>query len=306
MITKASPLDAIYSRIPRLRCKGLCRESCGPIPISEPEAKAIIPITPKHAMTNDFGFTILFDPKSGNCPHLTAAGRCAIYASRPLICRLWGTVKAMRCPHGCKPDRWVTDEEARGLLKEASNDATEHTPGDPGRASGSGRDVRKRSFMGTLKDMQVALYARGFDAAERKDVENQLLALRRYCDHSGLYSIEAEYVDWTSSEDEDRPEFQRLLEDARKSRFLQVVFWSLDQLSRAGAAATLGCLDQLTSCHVSWRCIADPCFDPGGPYSRSPGEIPAALARQERRRISALTKAGLDRARRAGKTLGGY
>jgi DNA invertase Pin-like site-specific DNA recombinase len=85
---------------------------------------------------------------------------------------------------------------------------------------------------------------------------------------------------------------------------LQVVFWSLDQLSRSGRNATLRCLDQLTSCHVSWRCIADSCFDPGGPYSRSPGEIPAALARQDARRISALTKAGLDRARRAGKTLG--
>jgi DNA invertase Pin-like site-specific DNA recombinase len=165
-------------------------------------------------------------------------------------------------------------------------------------------NVRKRSFVGTLNSMEVALYARGFDVVERKDVENQLLALRRYCDHSGLYSIEAEYVDWTSSEDEDRPEFQRLLEDARKSRFLQVVFWSLDQLSRSGRNATLRCLDQLTSCHVSWRCIADSCFDPGGPYSRSPGEIPAALARQDARRISALTKAGLDRARRAGKTLG--
>jgi DNA invertase Pin-like site-specific DNA recombinase len=161
-----------------------------------------------------------------------------------------------------------------------------------------------RSGCGYDASMQVALYARGFVDDERQDVENQLLTLRRYCERSGLLSIEAEYVDWTSGEDGNCPEFQRLLEDACKSRFDQVVFWSLDQLSRSGRNATLRCLDQLTSCRISWRCIADSCFDPGGPYSRSPGEIPAALARQERRRISEGTKAGPSRALRAGKTLG--
>ena len=65
--------------------------------------------------------------------------------------------------------------------------------------------------------MQVALYARGFVDDERQDVENQLLTLRRYCERSGLLSIEAEYVDWTSGEDGNCPEFQRLLEDARKA-----------------------------------------------------------------------------------------
>jgi Fe-S-cluster containining protein len=50
------------------------------------------------------------------CPVLNDAGRCSAYAVRPLICRLWGMVKMMRCPHGCEPSRWLTDDEAKSLL----------------------------------------------------------------------------------------------------------------------------------------------------------------------------------------------
>ncbi|HEV2379781.1 MAG TPA: hypothetical protein VG206_08280 [Terriglobia bacterium] len=49
------------------------------------------------------------------CPYLVA-GQFFIYGVRPLICRLWGLVKAMRCPHGCEPEQWLSDEEARAML----------------------------------------------------------------------------------------------------------------------------------------------------------------------------------------------
>ena len=51
------------------------------------------------------------------CPLLSANGRCTVYQVRPLICRLWGTTRALACPQGCQPERWVTDDEAVELLK---------------------------------------------------------------------------------------------------------------------------------------------------------------------------------------------
>jgi hypothetical protein len=35
-------------------------------------------------------------------------------------CRIWGTTKKLACPHGCIPERWLSDEEAGDLLREAA------------------------------------------------------------------------------------------------------------------------------------------------------------------------------------------
>ena len=52
------------------------------------------------------------------CTLLDVHGACSVYAYRPLICRLWGTVKRMQCPHGCEPERWLSDEEAHEMIQE--------------------------------------------------------------------------------------------------------------------------------------------------------------------------------------------
>ena len=36
-----------------------------------------------------------------DCPALVD-GRCSVYEHRPLICRLWGAVESLPCPHGCE------------------------------------------------------------------------------------------------------------------------------------------------------------------------------------------------------------
>jgi len=102
-------LDRIYRAVPTVACKGLCSESCGPIAMSADEHRRIadsgidIP-TPMQLLESD-------DP---TCPAL-ADGRCTVYGARPLICRLWGAVESMPCPHGC--------EVAPGLLMDAGAQA---------------------------------------------------------------------------------------------------------------------------------------------------------------------------------------
>lgn len=53
------------------------------------------------------------------CPNLNPHnGECMAYAVRPLICRMWGLTKRMKCPYGCVPERWVDDAEFAHILIE--------------------------------------------------------------------------------------------------------------------------------------------------------------------------------------------
>lgn len=56
--------------------------------------------------------------KNLTCPMLKNK-QCSVYPVRPMICRIWGLVRKLRCPHGCEPDRWLTDEEARQFINQS-------------------------------------------------------------------------------------------------------------------------------------------------------------------------------------------
>lgn len=101
----------LYREIPVLHCKGLCEQSCGVILLQTSERLAIEASGPIPEKRLDQGFA---------CP-LLVNGRCSRYAARPLICRLWGAVKSrrMRCPHGCRPKRWLSDAEGQALIDRA-------------------------------------------------------------------------------------------------------------------------------------------------------------------------------------------
>lgn len=91
-------IAAVYASLPRIQCKGLCADACGPIGCSAREVDAMLDagvIPPGLRLHPTLGTT---------CSHLTDDKRCAIYAHRPLVCRLYGVVNGLRCPHGCKRD----------------------------------------------------------------------------------------------------------------------------------------------------------------------------------------------------------
>lgn len=103
-------LAEVYAKIPDIPCRGLCHGSCGPVPATHSEIAAIEKTT-----FVPWGVTA-----DSTCSML-AAGRCSVYADRPLLCRLWGVVPSMPCLWGCKPDRWLTDKEAAELLAEMAS-----------------------------------------------------------------------------------------------------------------------------------------------------------------------------------------
>lgn len=55
------------------------------------------------------------------CPLLDKNKSCTIYEIRPLICRLFGLTKILRCPFGCKPTKWLKDKKAKRLLDLAAS-----------------------------------------------------------------------------------------------------------------------------------------------------------------------------------------
>jgi Fe-S-cluster containining protein len=46
-------------------------------------------------------------------------GLCRAYHVRPAICRLWGVVRSLACPHGCVPERWLSDDEGYRFIRRA-------------------------------------------------------------------------------------------------------------------------------------------------------------------------------------------
>lgn len=102
-MTATTRLLRLYDRIPPVACKRLCSAYCGPIQLIRLEAKRIASVP---GMKKDCSCSLLED------------GLCSRYDARPLICRLWGTVWEMKCPHGCEPERWLTRAEVMDIFRE--------------------------------------------------------------------------------------------------------------------------------------------------------------------------------------------
>jgi DNA invertase Pin-like site-specific DNA recombinase len=150
--------------------------------------------------------------------------------------------------------------------------------------------------------MRIGIYARV--STDKQDNDNQLIQLREFAAKQG-WGIVAEYVDTTTgSGKKERPHFKRMMLEASQRQFDLLLFWKLDRLSREGTRKTLVYLTQLDSWNVAWRSFMEPYFDSCGIMKDVVLAIMATLAEQERISISERTKAGLFRARRAGKQLG--
>jgi DNA invertase Pin-like site-specific DNA recombinase len=162
--------------------------------------------------------------------------------------------------------------------------------------------------------MNAALYLRvstradkrDDDAArqrKRQDVENQRRQLREFCDTQGWQIVE-EYMDEESGAKSDRAGFQRMWHDAAQRRFDVLLFWALDRFSREGVVETLIYLQRLTAYGINWRSHTEQYLDSCGVFRDAVLAILAAIAKQERIRISERTRAGLDRAREKGTRSG--
>jgi len=148
--------------------------------------------------------------------------------------------------------------------------------------------------------MKAALYARVSTKDKGQETENQLLQLRVFAASQG-WTTTTEYIDRASGKRSDREQFQRMLAAASRREFDVLLFWSLDRLSREGTVETLNYLQRLISYGVNYRSFTEQYLDSTGIFKEAVIGILAAVAKQERVRLSERTIAGLERARAQGR-----
>lgn len=151
--------------------------------------------------------------------------------------------------------------------------------------------------------MNVAIYARVSTKDKRQDTENQLRQLREYCRKQD-WTIAREYVDHASGKRSDREEFKAMFAAASRREFDVVLFWSLDRFSREGTVETLNHLRELTNYGVAFKSYCEQYLDVTGMFRDAIIGILAALAKQERVRLSERVQAGLARAKAQGRVGG--
>src|SRR5215469_15968075 len=151
--------------------------------------------------------------------------------------------------------------------------------------------------------MRVALYARVSTKDKGQDTENQLRQLRQFAGTQG-WTVVHEYVDCATGKRSDREQFQKMFSAASQRQFDVLLFWSLDRLSREGVVETLNHLQRLTGYGVNYRSFSEQYLDSTGIFKEAVIGILAAIAKQERVRISERTIAGLERAKAQGRVGG--
>jgi DNA invertase Pin-like site-specific DNA recombinase len=147
--------------------------------------------------------------------------------------------------------------------------------------------------------MKCAIYARVSTKDKGQDPLNQVAQLREYCQRQG-WEVTREYTDLCSGKTGNRPEFQAMFDAAYRREFDVVLFWSLDRFSREGVLETLQHLQKLTSFGVAFKSFTEQYLDGTGMFRDAVISILAAIAKQERVRLSERTIAGLERARAKG------
>lgn len=151
-----------------------------------------------------------------------------------------------------------------------------------------------------MHSTKVAIYSRVSTKDKGQDTENQLRQLREFCSKQG-FEIAREYVDNASGKRSDRDAFREMFAAASRREFDTVLFWALDRFSREGVFDTLQHLQRLTSYGVGYRSYTEQYLDSCGMFRDAVIGILAAVAKQERVRLSERTVAGLERARAHGR-----
>ena len=154
-----------------------------------------------------------------------------------------------------------------------------------------------------MKHLRIGIYARVSTDGKGQDPLNQLLQLRAFAQEQG-WAIVREYTDEMTAKNSKRPGFQAMWKDAESHRFDCLLFWSLDRLTREGTFATLQYLRRLSDLGTKFKSYTEQYIDSLGVFGEAIIGVLAAVAQQERIRMSERTKAGLARVRSHGQKLG--
>lgn len=138
-----------------------------------------------------------------------------------------------------------------------------------------------------------------------QDPNNQLDPLKEFCKQMN-WNVKFVFIDKKSGADSNRPEFQRMLAEARQHHFDLLLVWSLDRFSREPLLNTLSYVEQLRKHNIHLKSYTE------GIDTRELGDtgelmmlILFWISKNERDRLSRRTKAGISRRKNLGVWKGG-
>ena len=147
----------------------------------------------------------------------------------------------------------------------------------------------------------VGIYARV--STEDQTSVQQLEQLRSYCEKQGV-TVHDEYVDnGESALKQNRPQYQRLLEDARRHKIDVILVYKLDRFSRS-LKELVNTIDTLKGYGVNFVSYMEKDFDTTSATGQLMFHIVSAFAQFERDMISERTKLKLNHLKSKGIKLG--
>jgi DNA invertase Pin-like site-specific DNA recombinase len=149
-----------------------------------------------------------------------------------------------------------------------------------------------------LKQRRAGIYARVSTTDKGQDPETQLRELRMYVERREFH-LEREFVDFSSGRREDRPNYQRLLDAARRREIDVVVVWRYDRFARS-THALVNALKEFKSLGVDFISVTEQ-TDTTTPQGEFLFNSFANIAQLESALISERVRSGMARSKSQGK-----
>lgn len=153
--------------------------------------------------------------------------------------------------------------------------------------------------------MKAAIYSRKSKfTGKGESIENQVQLCREYGGKNlSINEFEIYEDEGFSGKNIDRPEFQRLLKDAREKKFNCLICYRLDRISRNIADFSI-LIDELQSLNISFISIREQ-FDTSTPMGRAMMYIASVFAQLERETIAERIRDNMIELAKTGRWLGG-
>lgn len=150
--------------------------------------------------------------------------------------------------------------------------------------------------------MKAAIWARVSTAEQ--ETQNQVLQLTAHAERRGDEIVATYEAEESAYKGKHLKQLSEVYEAARLGRFRVLYVWALDRLSRQGTLAMLEIIDTLERYGVRVVSLQESFTESDGPERELYLSIIGWMAKQESARRSERTKAGLERVKSEGKTLG--
>ena len=149
--------------------------------------------------------------------------------------------------------------------------------------------------------MKIAIYARISTTDKKQDLDTQLIPLKEFVEARN-WSLHRIYTDELSGSKEDRPELQKLMNDAQKRKFDAVLVFRFDRFARS-TKQLINALENFKSLNIDFISYQEN-VDTTTPAGKMMFTMISAFAEFEREIIRERVRAGIVKARAKGKRIG--